>query len=489
MHLQTPASVYKAELQTKKHIFDMQVTFEKTAELEGRIVVNIEQADYADRVKKELKEIGQKRQIPGFRKGHIEMATLQKRFGKQVKSDVLNDIAADAALKYIKDNQLDTLGQPIPVVLKEFSIDDADFTFNYEIGLAPKLDMKFDQSVELPFYNIAVTDEMINQQDEQMRNQAGEQVPAQEYADRALVKGTIMQLDAEGNVSTAENAIQVTDGILAPFLFKSKEEAAKFEGTKVGDKVVFDAFATCDGNEAEISSMLHIDRDKVEEARGNFEITISEFIVHTPATLGQEYYDKVFGPDTVHNEEEYRAQVASIIARALQPNSAQLFARNAEDYLMETYGSMELPMSFLRKFMLRTQDEIKEDAIDEYLQQMTPRIKWDIIESKAAETLGVKVEEADVKQAARLMAIEQLNQYGMGQMAEQMADYYAENLIKDENARRQCAQMAFNNKLMGAIHNSVKLDEKTVSLEEFRAIVEKLNNATGAQVAAEEPAE
>lgn len=467
----------------------MEVTLEKTGELEGRLVVNIQESDYAARVKSELKEIGNKRQIPGFRKGHIDMAQLQKRFGKQVKSDVLNDIAADAALKYLKDNKIDTLGQPLPLVVKEFSIDDKDFTFNYEIGMAPALDMKFDQSVELDFYNIAVTDEMIDEQDKHLRQQAGEQVPAQEYAERALVKGSIMQLNEDGTVREGEGAIQVNDGILAPFLFKSEAEAKKFEGTKVGDKVVFDAFATCDGNEAELASMLHIDRDRIEDARGNFEINIAEFVVNKPAEPGQTFYDKVFGEDKVHNEEEYRAAVKGMIERALQPNSNSLFVRNTEDYLMATYGDMPMPTDFLRKFLLRTQTEIKEEDMDAYMQQVLPRIKWDIIENKAAETLNVSVTEDDVKAAARFIAIEQLNQYGMGQMAEQMADYYAENLLKDENQRRHCATTAFNNKLMAAIHNAVKLNEHTISLEEFRTMVNALNNSTGAQVAAEEAAE
>lgn len=465
----------------------MDVTLEKTGDLEGRIVVKIEESDYAPRVKSELKEIGKKKDIPGFRKGHIEMSQLQKRFGKQVKADVLNDIAAEAALNYIKENKIDTLGQPIPVVEKEFSIDDKDFTFTYEIGMAPEVDLKFDQSVVLPFYNIAVTDEMIDEQDKHLRQQAGEQVPAQEYAERALVKGTIMQLNEDGTIKEGENAIQVNDGILAPFLFKSKEEADKFEGKKVGDKVVFDAFATCDGNEAELASMLHIDRNRVEEARGNFEIAISEFIVNKPAELGQDFYNKIFSEDKVHNEEEYRVAVKEMIERALQPNSNSLFVRNTEDYLMATYGDMKLPIAFLRKYMARTQEDVKDEELDRYVDSLLPRIKWDIIESKAAEKLDVKITEEDVKAAARFVAMQQLQQYGMGQMAEQMADYYAENLLKDENQRRQCAQTAFNNKLMAAIHNAVKLDEKTISLDEFRAMVNELNNTTGNK--AEEAAE
>lgn len=460
----------------------MDVTLEKTGDLEGRVVVKIEEADYTDRVKKELKEIGQKRQIPGFRKGKIDMAQLQKRFGKEVKAHVINDIASDAALKYIEDNNIDLLGQPIPAVDNTFNVEDKDFTFVYEIGMVPQLNMKFDKEVVLPFYNIEVTDEMIDKQDENMRQQAGERVTTDTYGDRALVKGTIVQLDENGQPK--EGGIFVEEGILAPFLFKSKEEADKFEGTKAGDEVVFDAFATCDGNEAEISSMLHIDRDKVEEARGNYKMTIKEFVINKPAELGQEYYDKVFGKDVVKTEEEYRQQIRAMIARSLQPNSNSLFTRNTEDYLMETYGAnMELPKAFLAKFIARVNPEIKAEDIDSEVEKALPGLKWDIIEGQAAKVLGVKLEEADVKAVARQIAMEQLAQYGMGAMADQMADYYAENMLKDKNQQRYITNQAFTGKLMSAIHAAVNLDEKTVTLDEFRKIVDALNKT------AEQPAE
>lgn len=465
----------------------MEVTLEKTGELEGLIVVKLVESDYADRVTKELKEIGRKRQIPGFRKGHIDIAQLRKRFGKEVKAGVLNDMASDAALQYVQDNKLDLLGQPLPYLgeNEDFNLDNSDFTFRYEVGFAPALDIKIDESVELDYYNIAVSEEMVKEQSEALLNQAGTQEPANEYADRALVKGTIRQLDAEGNV--LENGITVEDGILAPFHFTSKEQADKFEGTKTGDKVVFNPFDTCNGSEAEISSMLHIDRNEVENAKGDFEIEIAEFIVHKPATLGQEFYDRVFGADTVHNEDEFRAKVTEMIERALQPNSNQLFTRTAEDYLMETYGTqMELPLNFLRKFIVATNKELKPEDAGAELEGAVPGIKWEIIENKAAELLDVKVTEEDVKAFAHQLAIQQLNSYGMGHMAEQMADYLAENILSDKAQRQRIVRQAFNGNLIAAIHKAVKLNEKTVSLDEFRDIVSALNNASGAEVAAEE---
>ena len=465
----------------------MDVTLEKTKDLEGFVVVKIQEADYADRVKNELKEIGKNRQIPGFRKGHIDLAQLRKRVGTEVKAHVLNEVAADACLKYVKDNNLDILGQPIPATDEAIDLKKADYEFRYEIGFAPEINIELENAT-LPFYNIEVTDQMIEEQDKAMRAQAGTQEKAEEYAERALVKGSIMQLNEDGSVK--EDGIQVNDGIVAPFLFKSETEAKKFEGTKVGDKVVFNPFDTCDGNEAEVASMLHIDRDRVEEARCNFEMSIAEFIVHKPAEQNQEFYDKVFGPDTVHNEEEYRQQVRSMIERALQPNSRQLFVRTAEDYLMETYGtSMELPEKFLRRFMMLSDKNITEENVDETLRMQIPGIKWEMIENKAAHVMDIKVNEDDLKAFARVFAIQQLNEYGMGQMAEQMADYYADNMLKDKDQRRRLAHEAFTAKLFTAIHNAIKLNEKTVSIDEFRTIVAALNNATGAEVAAEEEAQ
>lgn len=449
------------------------VTLEKTSDLEGYIVVKLEKADYADRVKKELKAIGENRQIPGFRKGKVDMAQLQKRFGNEVKAHVLNDLASDAAIKYIEENKLDLLGRPLPVIEGEIDLNNDDYTFKYEVGFAPEVKIDF-ENITLPFYNIEVTDAMIDEQDQALRQQAGTQEPAQEYAERALVKGSIMQLNEDGTVK--EGGIQVNEGILAPFLFKSEEEAKKFEGTKVGDKVVFDAFATADGNEAEIASMLHIDRDKVEEARGNFEINIAEFIVSKPAELGEEFYNKVFGEGNVKNEEEYRKAIADMIARALQPNSNSLFTRNAEDFLMENYGSkMELPVNFLRKFILASNEEAKEETVDAELQASLPSIKWEVLENKIAEQLQVKLTEEDIKDAARRVGMDQLQQYGMAHMADQMLDYFVENMLKDKEQARRLSMMAFNNKLFQAIHNAVKLDEKTISLDDFRNMVQDLN--------------
>lgn len=462
----------------------MNVTLEKNGELEAKLLVSVEEADYAEKVKTNLKEIGKKRDIPGFRKGHIDMVQLRKRFGKMVKSDVINDVVYDAVIKYLVDNKVNILGRPLPVNVKEINLDDKDYSFEYEIGLAPELNLVLDKTVTLPFYNITVEDSMMEEQDKALRESNGERVPVDTFEDRALVKGSIMQLNEDGSVK--EDGIQVNDGIVGPFVFKSKEEAAKFEGKKVGDKVVFNPWNSCEGNEAELSSMLHIDRDKVETARGDFEMNIAEMIAPRPAEPGQKFYDAVFGEGAVTNEEEYKQKLHDAIAQSLQPNSVNLFQRNAEDYLMATYGeNMPLPLDFLKKWIMANDENVKEDNVDEYLKRTIPGIKWELIENQAAEKLEVKVSEDDVKELARQIAASQLRQYGMLQLTDEIVNYYAENMLSDKNTKERVARQAFVQQLFGRLHAAVNLDEKTVSLDEFRKIVEALSNNTGEEVAAE----
>ncbi|MDE6541915.1 MAG: trigger factor family protein, partial [Muribaculaceae bacterium] len=204
----------------------MNITKEPLTSTSAKIVVKLDEADYADKVKAELKRIGQTHVIPGFRKGHISIDQLRRRFGKEVKSDVINRESAHAVYDYIEKEGMHVLGNPVALNVTEINLEDKDYTFEYEVALAPAIDVKLDKEVTLPFYNIAVDDKMVEEQDKQLREQFGSQGPAEETDERAVVKGTIMQLDENGNVLTTEDAIQVIDGIVGPFTFADKEQAA-----------------------------------------------------------------------------------------------------------------------------------------------------------------------------------------------------------------------------------------------------------------------
>lgn len=451
----------------------MNVSFEKLNDVEGKIIVNVEESDYKAKVESEIKKIGRTHNIPGFRKGHVPMGQLVRMFGKQVKSDVLNQEVYEAVVNYIRDNKLGILGEPLPVEVKEISIEQKDFTFAYEIGLAPELDINLDKSTTLDYYPIKVSDEMQEQQDKMLRERFGKQEPGQEFEERALVKGVLMELNADGSVKTDDDAIQVTAGIVAPFLFKSKEEAAKFEGKKVGDKVVFNPSASCEGNVAELASMLNIDKERAAEVKADFELAISEIIVNRLAEYGQEFYDDVFGKDKVTSEEDYHKNVTAMIAAQLAPNSENLFQYTTEKALVEKYGNFELPAEFLKKWLVARNEGLTAENIDAEYDKMIPSIKWQLIKERVAQQAGVKIEKEDLENYAKAIAAQQLAQYGMYNLGDDVLADYAKRILDDKNSRAHIIEQVGDRKLFDAIKNLVTIDVKEVSLDEFKEVAEK----------------
>lgn len=451
----------------------MNITLEKTGDVTAKIIVNVEAADYTEKVKKELKKIGDNHTLPGFRKGHVPMSQLRMRFGKNVKSDVINEMVYREVIKYLQDNKIDILGEPLPVEVQEITLDDKDYTFQYEIGLKPNLGIELNKEITLPYYTIEVSDEMRQEQDKAMRERLGAQIPGEEVEEKALVKGTIMELNPDGTVKETEDAIQVINGIVAPSYFKSKEETDKFMGKHVNDKVVFNPWNTCDGNPAELSSMLNIDKDKTADVKGDFEMAISEIIVLRPAEHDQEYYDNVFGKDKVHTEEEYTASLTEMIANALKGNSEQLFAAQTHKYFVDKCKNVVLPEEFLKRWLIARNPELTEENIDAEYAAMKDSLIWQLVKGFIAETLDVKVEEADLLSFAKSLAYQQFAQYGITNMDDETITAHAKRILANEEYRQRIADNVADAKIFTALKDAVSIDNKEVSLDEFKSIAEK----------------
>lgn len=453
----------------------MNITANSTDAVNMRLTVSVEENDYKEKVNEDLKKIGRTHTIPGFRKGHISLADLKRRFGRQVTSDVINQVVFDAVIKYIEDNKLNVLGQPMPVEVKELDLkNEKDFTFEYDLGLAPELDIKVDKDVKLPYYDIEVSDEMIDEQDKNFRKRFGAQVPGEEFEPDALVKGAIMQLNEDGTVKEGDDAIQVVSGIVAPMYFVDKAEAAKFEGKKVGDAVVFNPRKAADGNITELSSMLNISKERTSEVNGDFQMTISEIIVVRPAEHNEEFYTNVFGKDKVKDEEEYRNAVKQLIADELSQNSHMIFRFTARKALVEKYGNMQLPDEVLKKWLISRNEDLTAENIDESYPRISEDLKWQLIKEQVAKLLNVNITEDDLLQLAKNMARRQFEQYGMTNIDDETIAKYAQNILDDKNFRGRLVEQAGDIKFYAAVENAVTLEHETVSLDQFKEIASKL---------------
>lgn len=448
----------------------MNITFEKIGDVDGKLIAQVEEADYAKKVDAELRKIGQTHNIPGFRKGHISLPQLRQRFGKQVKSDVINHVVFDAVADYIKEQKINIIGQPIAEEVKEISLNDKDYTFTYIVGLAPAIDVKLDKEVTLPYKAIEITEKMVEDEDKSLRERFGAQVPGEEVDEKALVKGSIMQLNADGTVNDAEDAIQVIDGIVAPMYFKSKEEADKFIGRKVSDKVVFNPWNSCEGNLTELSSMLNIEKEEAAEAKGDFEMNISEIIVVKPAEHDQEFYDNVFGRDRVHSEEEFNHAIRQMIAAQLRSTTDYFANIELKKYLMDTYGQLALPKEFIKKWLKLVNEESLDDTtdMDQVYEEVLPDLTWQLIKEAVAEKLNVKIDEADVMARTKYIAQQQFRQYGIFNADEATIENAAKHILADKNYRRNIVEEVSDLKLFATIRGAVNLQVEEVSMDDYR---------------------
>lgn len=449
----------------------MQVTLEKNNDLDAIIKVQVVEADYAEKVDKDLRELGRTRQIPGFRKGHVSIEHLRRLFGRDVKAHVLNDEVFKAVLDYLRDNKIDILGEPLPKAVEEINLTQKDYTFEYEVGIAPKLDIEVNKEIKVPYDIIEVDSKMLEEQDKALRARFGSQESGEEADATALVKGAIMQLDADGNVMTSEDAIQVVAGIVSPQHFASKEEADKFLGKKVGDKVVFNPAKAEGDNKVALASMLNVDKEKVEGLTSDFEMAISEIIVLKPAEHNEEFFKAVFNQDDIKTEEQYNDALKALIARELAPNSDYKFNHDVQKALIEKFGNFELPGEFLKKWLQARNSEITaEDAAKEY-DTMLPSIKWELIKGEIARKQDIKVDNDDLLNFAKGVAARQFAQYGMMNMSDDVIADYAKRMLEDQKFARQIHEQASDMKLFNALRALVDVEEKTVTLDEFKKLV------------------
>ncbi|MDE6416705.1 MAG: hypothetical protein K2K68_06750 [Duncaniella sp.] len=444
----------------------MNISRQDMSPVDLRLTVDIDENDYKDEVTKKIKEIGRTHQLPGFRKGHVPFGELKRRFGKQVATDVLNDVVYRAIIDYIKENNLRVIGHPLPVEVKEVALE-GNQQFAYDVALLPTLDIKLDKDFHFPFYDITVSDEMVDEQDKAFRKRFGKQQPGEKMEEDAVVKGSIMQLNADGEINTNEGAIQMTNGIVFPLYFKDKEQTAKFADCKPGDKVVFNPWEATGGDAAEIASMLGIDKAIAADMKDNFEMNVSEIIVNIPAELGEEFYKQVFGEDKVHNEEEYRAEVKKMIEGELSSNSHIYFRNKFEEELMAKYADMELPKETIKKIFFADAED--PEAAFEANRKF---IEHDVIESNLVDAFGIKVDEAEMLDLAKFMTARQFAQYGLQGLDDEILTKYAKEQLENKETHNRIFDQVLNSKLYTAIENAITLDHEAKTLDEFKAMVQ-----------------
>ena len=437
----------------------MNVSHSNIDNMNAVISIVIEKADYAEKVKKSLRSYGQRANIPGFRRGNVPFGMLEKMFGKSVKAEEINRLVSESLYNYISENKLNILGEPMTAEDQTIDLEnDENFTFKFDIAVAPEISVKLDQKIKVPYYTISVTDEMVGKQDEMMRQRQGKQITVDAVSEeRDLIKGSMVEM--------AENGMTVESTILSPAYLKAEKE--KFAAVKVGDKVVFNPAAACGESVGELASMLNMDREAAAEMKSDFEMTVTEITHLQPAEHDQEFFDGVFGKDAVKSEEEYTAKIREMIAAQLAPESEYRFGIDARKAIEKAAGEIELPAEFLKRWLVATNEKYTDENIAEEYAKMEADLKWHLIKEHIAKTLEVKVADEDLKAVAMSVTRQQFAQYGMTNVPDELLENYSQELLKSKESRSQMIDRATEAKIQEAIKNAVKLDAKEISVEDF----------------------
>ena len=451
----------------------MEITLQNVSDVKGMLTVKLVKADYEPKVEKALKTFRQKANIPGFRPGMVPMGLIKKQYGSAVKAEEINKMLQEAVYGYLKENKVDMLGEPLPNEDQQKQLDFdtmEELEFLYDIALAPKFDATLTAEDTLPYYTIQISDEMVDGQVNMYTQRNGRYEKVEEYADNDMVKGTMCQLDENGN--TVEGGIQAEDAVVLPKYMKNAAQTALFEGTKVGDVITINPREAYDGNEAELASLLKISKEEAANVNGNFSYQISEITRYVPGDLTQEIFDQIYGEGAVSSEEEFRARVKEDLTKQFVPESDFKFLIDVREYVMNRIGELKFADDVLKRIM-HINNPDKDDAyVDEHYANTIKELSWHLVKEQLVEKAGIKLEENDLLEQAKANVRAQFAQYGMTNIPEEMLTNYATEMMKKKESIEGLVNRAIETRLAASLKQTVKLDEKSVSLEEFNKMFE-----------------
>ena len=437
----------------------MKIEQSELKDLTAVVTLTIEPADYQDEVAKQLKQVRQKAQMPGFRPGMVPAGLVKKMYGKGILADVLNKQVGEGLQKHIEDHNLQILGEPLPSENSpKIDLDNEDtFTFLFDIAVAPDFDAKLTGKNKLTEYIIEVTDEMVNNQVKSYAERFGEYAQADEVAEGDIVKGLAKQVDGD---IVKENAV------LNPAYMKQKTQQKKFIGAKKGDVVTFNPTKAFD-SEVEVSSLLGITKEQAKDLKSDFTFEIQEITRHTTAAIDAELFAKVYGADAPKDEAAFRARVKAEIEANMAEDSKYKFGLDAKEAIMKKMEKLEFPVDFLKRWVLATNEKMTAEELEKDFDKMLEELKWHLAKDQLMKEYKVDVQKEDVEAYAKEVARMQFMQYGLMHIDDQYLTNYANEMLKQENQLRGIVERVAENKIYEALKGVAKIEQKKISHEDF----------------------
>ena len=448
----------------------MNISFENPDKVNGLLTITVEEADYQASVEKTLKDYRKKANYPGFRPGMVPMGLIKKQFGASAKMEAINKLIGEQIYKYMQDNKIQMLGEPLPSEKQEAQDLEkpAPYTFAFDIAVAPEFKIELNGHNKIDHYTITVDDALIDRQVDMFASRSGSYEKAESYEDNDMLKGDLRELDEQGN--TKEGGVTVEAASIMPNYIKNEAQKALFNGAKLGDIITINPSEAYE-SEAEIASLLKVEHDRVKDFKGNFSYQITDIQRYKKHPVDQELFDQMFGKDTVKDEKAFREKIAEGLKAQLAVDADYKFILDVRAYCEKKVGKLQFPDALLKRIMLNNNKDKGEEFVEKNYEQSVKELTWHLIKEQLVAANQIKVDDADVLNAAKETARVQFAQYGMNNVPDEYVENYAKEILKKRENVDGLVDRAVDIKLTDALKKVVKLNEKEISLDDFNKMM------------------
>lgn len=443
----------------------MNITLQTTDKLNGVVTAVVEPADYQENVKKAIKEFRKNADMPGFRKGMVPEGLIRKKYGTSILAEEMNKLLQSKLYEYIRENKINMLGELMPTEGNDKIelVDGNTFTFTFDIAIAPEIKVELSAKDKLPYFQVEVEDKVVDAQVQMYRQRGGNYEKVDSYENNDMVKGAVVEVDKKGN--PVEGGVTAEGVVMLPKYFKNDKQKKLFEKANTNDVITFNPAEAYDNSEAELASLLKIEKEQVAEHKGDFQFTISEITRYVPGPLNQELFDQVFPGGEVKSAEDFSAKIKSQLQEQYDKDADYRFLGDLRNYLFEKVGEVEFPDEKIKKIMKANAKN--EEEVEANYQKNIESLKWHLIKEQLVEQNQIKVEDTDVIDMAREVTKMQFAQYGLINIPEEYINNSVNEMLKKRETVDNLIDRSIEMKLAKALKEIVKLNVKKVSVEEF----------------------
>ncbi len=434
----------------------MNITKEQIDDLNAVVKVAISKDDYQDKVDKILKDYRKQANIPGFRKGQVPLGLIKKQYGKAVLVDEVNKLLQDNLNKYLTEEKLDVLGNPLPKQQDNFDWDKEQLDFEFELGLAPEFEVPLKTKKAITHYKIVADKKMVEEQVERILKQYGKLVSKAKVGKKDEITGTFVNEAEEIEHKTTIELDKI----------KSKKALESLVGSKVNDTIKLNTKGLFKEDYL-VSSTLGISQEKAEKLNIDVDFTIAEINEREPAEMNQELFDKLFGEGSITSEKDLKQRIKEDSEKQFEQQADQKLLNDVTEYFIEN-TKFELPTGFLTKWIQMTGEEpLTEEQANEEFQKSEKGLRYQLIEGKIIKDNDVQIQFDELKEFAKGFIKSQMAQFGQMNPQEEELENIAARVLGNQDEVKRLSEQLMSQKLLNLYKEKVNLKTKEVTYENF----------------------